>query len=95
VKRLWPYLMTLLAYGILLYGIALLVGSGVDAYMVGMTGAHPGDVIFMNTLATPLRTSLFWLAIGLLAIGTGLILSRFARVYRRRLLTTVGAGREG
>ena len=42
------------------HGIGNTIGYGVDAYMVGFTGAHPGDVIFLDDLASPLSQSLPW-----------------------------------
>ncbi len=69
--RRWTYVISVVGYLAIAHGIANVLGWGVDAYMVGVTGAHPGDVIFLDDLASPLSQSLPWVAYGITVIGVG------------------------
>jgi hypothetical protein len=95
VDRRWTYAISVVGYAATAHGIANVVRAGVDAYMVGVTGAHPGDVIFLDDFASPLSESVAWLAYGMAAVGAGLWLTAYARNQRRRVLASVGADREG
>ena len=81
--RRWTYVISVVGYLAIAHGIANVLGWGGDAYMVGVTGAHPGDVIFLDDLASPLSQSLPWVAYGITVIGVGLWLTAFARNRRR------------
>jgi hypothetical protein len=87
MRRRWTYAISVIGYATIAHGIVNIVGYGVDAYMVGFTGAHPGDVIFLDDLASPLSQSLPWLAYGIAVTGVGLWLTAYARNQRRKAAT--------
>ena len=96
MTRQWSYCLTACAYAAVLYGIAIVAAWVPNAYMVGVDKARPGEAIFLDEVAVPLSQSLAWAALGVLAIGIGLWMSRVARGSRRRQpLTSVRADREG
>jgi hypothetical protein len=79
MRRRWTYAISVIGYVAIAHGIGNTVGYGVDAYMVGLTGAHPGDVIFLDDLASPLSQSLPWLAYGVTVTGVALWLTVYVR----------------
>jgi hypothetical protein len=83
VARFGTYILSIAALPVMLVGIVILVGAGTDAYMVVFGGAKPGDAIFLDTLASPLRESLVDVALGICIIAIGLLTRAFARRLRR------------
>lgn len=77
----WLLLMlSILSYPMIFVGIAGVTLSLVDAYMVGIDRVPPGEPMFLDELAYPLRDALLDLMKG---VGF-LILAFFSRDYARR-----------
>jgi hypothetical protein len=74
---------SVLGFALVIFGCLITADWGAQAYMVGIGGAKPGDVIYLDTLAVPLRESLSGVAAGLITIGVGGWFTAFAR--RRRV----------
>ncbi len=83
MSRPWTYVLSIAAIPVMLFGTIVLVFAGADAYMVAMGGAKPGDAIFLDTLASPLGTSVREALLGICVIAIGLLLSGLARHLRR------------
>ena len=79
--RVWASVLSWAAVPVILYGALFLTAAGVEAYMVAFGGARPGDMVFPDFPATPLKESLIEMGIGAGIIAVGL----FARSYARRL----------
>jgi hypothetical protein len=51
VKALLNFMLNVVSWGLVLVGCAWAADSLVDLYMILVNGAHPGDVIFLDTKA--------------------------------------------
>jgi hypothetical protein len=83
VYRLLLIGISLLAIPVILVGIATVVNALVGGYMVGVAGVAPGDPMYLDELARPLRTSILYFVIGVGIIALGLGARAFARARRR------------
>ena len=79
--RVWAFVLSWAAVPVILYGALFFTAAAVEAYMVAFGGARPGDMVFPDFPATPLKESLIEMGIGAGIIAVGL----FARRYARRL----------
>ena len=83
MRRFWTYALAIVALPVVLAGSVILVGAGVDAYIVGIGGAKPGDATYLDTLAQPLPESLFDMAVGGCIITIGLLIRALDRHLKR------------
>ena len=81
MARVWASVLSWGAVPMILYGALFFAAAGVEAYMVAFRGARPGDMVFPDFPATPLKESLIGMGIGAGIIAVGF----FARRYARRL----------
>ena len=79
--RVWAFVLSWAAVPVIFYGALFFTAAGVEAYMVAFGGARPGDMVFPDFPATPVKESLMEMGIGAGIIAVGL----FARRYARRL----------
>jgi len=81
VLRVSAFILSWAAVPVILYGAWFFAAAGVETYMVAFGGARPGDTVFPDFPATPLKESLIEMGIGAGIIAVGF----FARRYARRL----------
>jgi len=67
----------------LLWGIAVVALAVIDGYMVTVGGVPPGEPMYLDELAYPLRDAIFQGLLGAGAITLGFVAKAYARRHRR------------
>lgn len=77
--RLVPFF----AYPVVFLGAGEVAGSLVDAYMVGVVHVRPGEAMYLDELAYPLRDALIGMGEGCALVVLGFFLRDYSRRLRR------------
>jgi hypothetical protein len=84
IKVLFTVVANLVIWGAVIVGCLVTTGSIADLYMILVGGAHPGDVIYLDTLAPTTKDAAQDLLLGLAIISSPFILRG---AFRRWLAT--------
>ena len=80
--RVWAFVLSwVVALPVVLYGAGFLIAAAVEAFMVALRGAQPGDQVIPGHPAVPLKVSLIQVVIGAVIVAVGVLVG----VYSRRL----------